>query len=215
MPGSNSPDYAATQLLADTLSSQRGSLYELVPQGKALYAGFQLSSLPEASLGYALAVYPKGGDGDAMVSEVKKILADDAKNGLPSDLVEASKRHELVDAEFQRNSVSGLAMEWSDAVAVEGRRSPDEDIQAIAKATTGDVNRVAAQYLKFNEAITAVLTRRPRASQSLPVRLAGRSRWRPRRRMRWRSPSGRPRRSAASPCRNQACTRWSRRCQTV
>ncbi len=158
MPGSNSPDYAATQLLADTLSSQRGSLYELVPQGKALYAGFQLSSLPEASLGYALAVYPKGGDGDAMVSEVKKILADDAKNGLPSDLVEASKRHELVDAEFQRNSVSGLAMEWSDAVAVEGRRSPDEDIQAIAKATTGDVNRVAAQYLKFNEAITAVLT---------------------------------------------------------
>jgi zinc protease len=158
MPGSNSPDYAATQLLADTLSSQRGSLYELVPQGKALYAGFQLSSLPDASLGYALAVYPKGGDGDAMVSELKKILADDVKNGLPSDLVEASKRHELVDAEFQRNSVSGLAMEWSDAVAVEGRRSPDEDIQAIAKATTADVNRVAAQYLKFNEAITAVLT---------------------------------------------------------
>lgn len=158
MPGSNSPDFAATQLLADTLSSQRGSLYELVPQGKALYAGFQMSSLPEASLGYALAVFPKGGDGEGLVGEIKRILADDIKNGLPSDLIEASRRHEIVDAEFQRNSVSGLAMEWSEALAVEGRQSPDEDIQAIAKASAGDVGRVARQYLNFDSAITAVLT---------------------------------------------------------
>lgn len=162
MPGSNSPDFAATQLLADALSSQRGSLYALVPQGKALYAGFQLSSLPEASLGYALAVYPKGGNGDEMLAEIKKILADDVATGVPSELVEASRRHELVDAEFQRNSVSGLAMEWSAAVAVEGRQSPDEDIQAIAKASAADVNRVARQYLNPQSTITAVLT--PQAS---------------------------------------------------
>src|SRR5208337_3714155 len=162
MPGTNSPDYAATQLLADALSSQRGSLYALVPQGKALYAGFQLSTLPEASLGYALAVYPKGGNGDELVNEIKKILADDVKNGLPADLIEASRRHEIVDAEFQRNSVSGLAMEWSEAVAIEGRESPDDDIQAIAKASPADVGRVARQYLTSNEAITAVLT--PQAS---------------------------------------------------
>ncbi|MGA2983393.1 MAG: pitrilysin family protein [Terriglobia bacterium] len=162
MPGSNSPDYAATQLLGDVLSSQRGSLYAMVPEGKALYAGFQLSTLPEASLGYALAVYPKGGSGDDMVNEIKKILADDAKNGLPSDLIEASRRHEIVDAEFQRNSVSGLAMAWSEALAIEGRQSPDDDIQAIAKASPADVSRVARQYLTFNDAITAVLT--PQAS---------------------------------------------------
>jgi zinc protease len=162
MPGSNSPDYAATQLLADVLSSQRGSLYALVPEGRALYAGFQLSPLPEASLGYAVAVYPKGGNGEEMVNEIKKILADDVKNGLPSDLIEASRRHEIVDAEFQRNSVSGLAMEWSAAVAIEGRQSPDDDIQAIAKASEEDVGRVARQCLTFNEAITAVLT--PQAS---------------------------------------------------
>jgi zinc protease len=158
LPGSNSPDYAATQLLGDVLSSQRGSLYALVPEGKALYAGFQLSTLPEASLGYALAVYPKGGNGDELIQEIKKILADDMKNGLPADLIEASRRHEIVDAEFQRNSVAGLAMEWSDAVAIEGRQSPDDDVQAIAKASAADVSRVAGQYLKFNEAITAVLT---------------------------------------------------------
>jgi len=162
MPGSNSPDFAATQLLADALSSVRGSLYAMVPEGKALYAGFQLSTLPEASLGYALAVYPQGGNGDELIKEVKKILADDVKNGVPVDLIEAGRRHEIVDAEFQRNSVSGLAMEWSEAVAVEGRESPDDDIQAIAKASAADVGRVASQYLNPDAAITAVLT--PQAS---------------------------------------------------
>jgi zinc protease len=161
MPGSDSPDFAATQLLADALSSQRGSLYALVPEGKALYAGFQLSTLPEASLGYALAVFPQGGSGDDLVNEIKKILADDVKNGLPPELIEAVRRHEIVDAEFQRNSVSGLAMAWSGAVAVEGRESPDEDIQAIAKASAADVGRVARQYLNAHEAITAVLTPQP------------------------------------------------------
>ena len=161
MPGTNSPDFAATQLLADALSSQRGSLYALVPAGKALYAGFQLSTLPEASLGYALAVFPQGGNGDEMINEIKKILADDLKNGLPADLIEAGRRHEIVDAEFERNSVSGLAMAWSDAVAIEGRESPDDDIQAIAKASPADVGRVANQYLNLNEAITAVLTPQP------------------------------------------------------
>ena len=162
MPGSDSPDFAATQLLADALSSQRGSLYAMVPEGKALYAGFQLSTLPEASLGYALAVYPQGGNGDELVNEIKKVLSDDVKNGLPAELIEAGRRHELVDAEFQRNSVSGLAMEWSQAVAIEGRESPDDDIQAIAKASVADVGRVASQYLNLDQAITAVLT--PQAS---------------------------------------------------
>ena len=161
LPGSNSPDFAATQLLADVLSSQRGSLYAMVPEGKALYAGFQLSTLPEASLGYAVGVFPQGGNGDEMINEIKQILADDVKNGLPAELIEAVRRHEIVDAEFQRNSVSGLAMAWSQAVAIEGRESPDEDIQAIAKASVADVNRVARQFLNSNEAITAVLTPQP------------------------------------------------------
>ena len=161
MPGSNSPDYAASQLLGDVLSSQRGTLYGLVPEGKALYAGFSLATLPEASLGYALAVYPRGGSGADLVNEIKRILADDVKSGLPSDLIEAARRHELVDAELQRNSVSGLAMAWSEAVAVEGRQSPDDDIQAIAKVSSADVCRLARQYLTSEEAITAVLTPQP------------------------------------------------------
>jgi zinc protease len=161
LPGSNSPDFAATQLLADVLSSQRGALYALVPEGKAVYAGFSLASLPEASLGYALAAYPKGGDGSGLVKQIEKILADDVKSGLPSDLIEAARRHEIVDAEFQKNSVSGLAMSWAQAVAVEGRQSPEDDVRAIEKVSVGDVDRVARQYLRFDHAITAVLTPQP------------------------------------------------------
>ena len=44
LPGFDDPDYAAVQVLADVLSSQRGNLYALVPEGKALFAGFSVSA---------------------------------------------------------------------------------------------------------------------------------------------------------------------------
>ena len=83
------------------------------------------------------------------------------KKGVPGDLVEAAKRHELADEEFQKNSISGLAMEWSNALAVEGRQSPEDDIRAIEKVTVDDVNRVARKYLVPSDAIEAVLTPQP------------------------------------------------------
>lgn len=162
MPGSSSPDYAAAQVLSDVLTSQRGTLYALVPEGKALFAGFAVSSLPQASLGYALAAFPKGTDGQKLSAEMRQILADDIRNGVPADLVTASKRHELAGAEFEKNSVSGLASAWSEAVAVEGRNSPEEDVAAIQRVTVDDVNRAARKYLKLEETISAVLT--PQAS---------------------------------------------------
>ncbi|MGH9432662.1 MAG: insulinase family protein, partial [Terriglobia bacterium] len=53
------------------------------------------------------------------------------------------------------------AMAWSQAVAIEGRNSPEEDVQAIEKVTVEDVNRVAKQYLVFDHTIAAVLTPQP------------------------------------------------------
>src|SRR5579884_3931307 len=123
MPGSSSPDFAAAEVLADVLSSQRGSLYALVPEGKALFAGFALEGMPGAGLGYAIAAFPKGADSAALVQQMRQILADDLKHGLPADLVEAAKRREAAEGEFRRNSISGLAMTWSDALAVEGLKS--------------------------------------------------------------------------------------------
>ncbi|MGH9396946.1 MAG: M16 family metallopeptidase [Terriglobia bacterium] len=161
MPGTDSPDYAAAQVLSDVLSSQRGTLYALVPQGKALATGFGMDPRPQASMGFAAGVFPKGADGQKLTGEIRQILADDITNGVPADLVAASKRGELTAAELQKNSVAGLASAWSQAVAIEGRQSPDEDVAAIERVTVDDVNRVARQYLSFDHAIFAVLTPAP------------------------------------------------------
>jgi zinc protease len=162
MPGYDSNDYAASVVLSDVLSSQRGSLYALVPQGKALYAGFALSTLPRAGLGYAIVAFPQGADPQALVADARRILAEDVKKGFPPHLVEAAQRREVLNAELRKNSVQGLAMAWSQAVAVEGRRSPEQDVQAIQRVAVEDVNRVAQRYLDLDRAIVAVLT--PEAS---------------------------------------------------
>ncbi len=159
MPGARSPDYAAAQVLSDVLNSQRGSLYALVPQGKALEAGFDYNtSLPRAGLGMLIGVFPRGGPGEQLIQQEKAIIAADLKNGLPAGLVEAAKRQELTAAEQRRNSISGLAFTWSTALAIEGKQSPEEDIQAIERVTPSDVNRVARKYLNFDHAITSLLT---------------------------------------------------------
>jgi len=160
-PGSNSADFAAAQVLADVLGSQRSSLYNLVPQGKALSAGFSFDSLPQASLGYAQAAFPAGKDGTALLSQVREVLEDIAKNGVTADLVNAAKRHEVADAEFQKNSIPGLAMLWSDALALEGRHSPNDDVEAIQKVTLEDVRDIARRLLNQKESISAILTPRP------------------------------------------------------
>ncbi|MEK6398348.1 MAG: hypothetical protein V4734_09705, partial [Terriglobus sp.] len=52
LPGSDSKDYAAAQVLADVLSSQRGDLYAMVPAGRALGAQFGMAgTYAKASLG--------------------------------------------------------------------------------------------------------------------------------------------------------------------
>ncbi len=129
MPGYGSGDYAASEVLADVLSSQRGSLFELVVDGKALDVDFSLLTLPEAGLAYAAASFPKGADPQPLIKEIRRILADDVKKGFSADLVEAAKRSRLTRAELQKNSVPGLAMAWSQALAVEGRQSPDDALR--------------------------------------------------------------------------------------
>ena len=161
LPGYDSPDYAAGVILADVLNSRRGDLYALVPEGKALFTGFESDALPKAGYGFAMAAFPQGGDGAALVGALRNIIAGYVENGIPADLVEAAKLHEMTDAEFQKNSIAGLAETWSQAVAVAGLNSPDDMVSAIRKVTVEDVNRVAREYLIDETALTAVVTPRP------------------------------------------------------
>ena len=160
-PGTENPDFAAAQILSDVLSSQRGNLYGLVPQGQALFAQFSYDSLPKAGIGYAIAGFPAGGDSTNLLNQVKAILLAEITNGVSADLVEAAKRREIISAELQKNSVSGLASAWSQAVAIEGRNSPDDDINLFRAVTVDDVNRIAKTYLDFNHAFSAILTPTP------------------------------------------------------
>jgi len=161
-PGTNSPDYAATQILADVLSSQRGDLYAMVPAGKALAAEFGLAeSYREASIGYGVVALPAGGNAADALQQMRRIIGSYAQRGVPADLVEAAKRGEMAQAEFQRNSIPGLANAWSIALAAEGRRSPDEDVEAIKRVTLADVNRAAARYLTDRNSVTATLKPEP------------------------------------------------------
>ncbi len=162
MPGTDSPDYAAAQVLGDVLASQRGDVYAMVPAGKALYASFGIAeSYPKASVGFGEMALPAGADATGPINEMRQIIENYAQKGLPQDLFDAAKRSEIASAEFQRNSIPGLASLWSEALAAEGRNSPDEDIQAIRGVTLADVNRVAKQYLVGANSITATLKPSP------------------------------------------------------
>jgi zinc protease len=161
LPGYDGPDYAAAQVLADILDSQRGTLYALVPEGKALEAGFNSSFLPKAGLGYAMAAFPRASEGAMMATKLKARIEDYVQKGFPPELVEAAKRREVADLEFQKNSVEGLAALWSLALAVEGRHSPSDDIEAIQTVTPADVNRVARTWLDNKTATVGLLIPKP------------------------------------------------------
>jgi zinc protease len=157
-PGTSSADFAAAEVLADVLSSQRANLYGMVPAGHALAAEFGLAEPYEkASVGYAVTALPAAGDAKAALAEMRKIVGSYAQHGVPEELVTAAKRREVADAEFERTSIPGLANVWSNAIAAEGRASPDEDVEAIQRVTPAEVNRVARLYLSAANSITATL----------------------------------------------------------
>jgi zinc protease len=161
-PGLDSPDFPALELLADVLSSHRFDLYGLVPEGKVQSADFSLSPFPRASLAYAEASYAPGDDPKEVERAMRDILGKVAREGVPPDLVAAAKAQERRAAEFQKNGIEDLASVWSDAVALYGLRSPDEDLERIEKVSVEDVNRVARKYLDLDHAVVAVMT--PRGS---------------------------------------------------
>ena len=170
VPGLDSADTPALELLADILSSERFDLYGLVPQGKALSAQFALDPLPHAGLAYAEVSFPAGQDHRALAQQVRAILAKVARDGVPPELLEAARMQERTQSEFMKTSIAGLASVWSDAVALYGLASPEDDLARMEKVTLADVNRVARKYLDLDHAITAVML--PKGSGK-PVASAG------------------------------------------
>src|SRR6202000_555656 len=116
------------------------------PELKPNNGDFPPAPVPKASAAYATASFPAGGDAKQVEADIRAILAKVVKDGVPPDLVEAAKQQERRANEFQKNGIEDLASIWSDAIALYGLKSPDEDYGRIAKVTVEDVNRVAREY---------------------------------------------------------------------
>jgi zinc protease len=174
MPGVDSPDYAASQILGAVLGSQRGDLYALGPQGKALGAGFvPFAQYAKAGAGILYAVLVPGSDTKTMIDTLEGILDNYKKNGVPAELVDAAKRQAVANAEFQKNSIEGLATAWAHAVASEGHNSPDDDIEAIKQVSVADVNRVLRTYLNSSSAVVGILNPKPAGKPSTAAGFGG------------------------------------------
>ncbi|WP_029606079.1 M16 family metallopeptidase [Kozakia baliensis] len=158
MPGARDPDYATAQILADALGSQRGALFELVPQGKALATEFQYSAHAHVGSGNAVAAYPKGQDPKAVLTAVQNVMAQIRTHGVPAELVEAAKRKEIAELEFDANSITDLAQSWAGALALNGVSSPADLVQAFRDVTPAKVNALAAKVLDPAHTVTGILT---------------------------------------------------------
>jgi zinc protease len=161
MPGQLSPDFAAANVAMDVLGSPRGNLNALAAEGKALAAGIVFQPSPAGSLAFSYLVTPPNGDTAAALKTLDGVIVDYQKNGVPADLVESSKRREISQLQFSRNSIDGLAQDWSEAVAVEGRSSPDDAIADYNKVTVDAVNAVVRTYLQRDKAVAGILTPKP------------------------------------------------------
>ncbi len=157
-PGYASADVAAAQIAADVLNSERGRLYALQAEGKVLGAGVQLQTMQQAGLGFAYIAAAPGSD----LTAARKLLFDTIegyrRDGVPEELVAAAKRKEIAAAQFSRNSIDGLAEEWSQALALEGLQSPDDRLARFSSVTKADVDRVLVQYFAEDRAVVGVLT---------------------------------------------------------
>lgn len=169
-PGLDSRDFPALEVLSDVLSNHRAELYGLVAKGEATNASFYLAPLPKAGLAYAYVEFPAGPDPKELAGEVKSVLANVVRDGVPPQLVAAAKLDERRDDAFERNSIADLASVWSDAVALYHLNAPGDDLVRIEKVTVADVNRVARKYLNVAGAATAILTP---AGSGAPVASAG------------------------------------------
>jgi len=158
MPGEQSKEYAAAEVLLGALNNPRSTLSALEVQGKVLSADAWSQRFSHGGMGVVEVGFPRGGDARQAQADLDSVVTDVVKNGVSADLVDAAKRSILARSEFSKNSAVSLAGIWSDALAWRGLDSPDQADRQIRDVTVDDVNQVARAYLKPEARVTVVLT---------------------------------------------------------
>lgn len=159
LPGVDSKDYVASFLLQAVLNSERGELRDLTTRGLAIGSGFQADpALPEGQVVYAVAAMAPGQNPFPMTERLESIMARYAREGVPADLFEATKRRVIADQQLSRNSITELATDWSDVLAVDKEPSIQREIELLQGVSLADVDRWARTYFNPAHAIIGALT---------------------------------------------------------
>jgi len=123
--------------------------------GQALGAAFEAQAFPKLGLGIAFAAVPVSVPPATVERELRGIIDGYKRAGVPAELVEAAKLREVSQLEFNANSIEGLALEWSQAVAVQGLTSPDAMVAQYQRVSVADVDRVLRSYLDNQRVVVA------------------------------------------------------------
>jgi zinc protease len=170
LPGIDSDDFLPSFVLQGILDSERGPLRALVDTGAALDAEWvSLPYVDEAQLAFATAALRQGADPQKAAAQLESIVADYARNGIPRELFETTKRRLIAGQEESRNSIAALASDWATTIAIDREPSIAREQQLIADVTLEQVDRVAKKYFRPQEAIVGALTPSADASQSAPA----------------------------------------------
>jgi zinc protease len=143
------------------LNNPRSDLSELAAQGYVLSADAQIQPFSYGGIGLVEVGFANGGDAQRAQAHLDRAIEALLKNGASASLVEAAKRSEVAQFEFNKNSAATLASSWSQALAWQGLDSPAAAEQQIERVTVDDVNRIARDYLQSDARVTIVLTPSP------------------------------------------------------
>ncbi len=157
LPGATDKDYAASEVLFASLNNGRSDLTGLTLQGKVLGAFAVSSAYPEVGFGMLLGIARPGGDTKTAIADLRAVIDEYAKSGVPPEFVEAARTRLLASKAYAAASIPGQAFDWSLALA-EGMPSPDASYDAYANVTVADVNRVLKQYVEGGQQVTMDLS---------------------------------------------------------
>ncbi|MEO6990070.1 MAG: pitrilysin family protein [Candidatus Baltobacteraceae bacterium] len=169
-PGYDDSEYAASAVLADVLNGRRAALYGLVASGKAISDEADTNYYPKAGFLEVTSEVAIGTAPQRAIANLKAVVEGYRVKGVPVDLVNAAKAHEVAQFQMAADSIEGLAGAWSEALAVEGR-TPAQDVAAVERVTPADVDRVVRAWLVNGTATTAYAV--PRSGGALSESGAG------------------------------------------
>ena len=162
LPGLQSPDYAASQVLMGALNNGRSTMTDLSVSGKVLGAFATESAYPEVGFGMIVAIARPTDEPKTALQIVTDALAPYVKDGVPPELVEAAKTRLLATQDYDAASIPGQAFAWSASLA-QGETSPAGEYDALQHVSVDDVNRVLRAYVTPGHELSLLLGAKPNA----------------------------------------------------